>query len=421
MADPDTHRYILGNWAKGLYALAGLKLLAFVVRLVQGQAVGSDLGDPILILLLAAAAHGKTSRSAAVALTALNLLNVASDIFTTHIWLLLAINVLLTIAAAKCAIEAFRFHRVAGTRIVWRNAVVVTCVTLVYCGAIIGFLVMIGGVLPAEVPRHFRGLELFAPLSMILALAIWRKLPGTGAFPAVLANDVDPATIPLGKGAENMRLVTLAAGVEGVASNGDYVVSPAGIFGRRYRLTAEQFGSYVQRRKARVNRGAWIFALFFPAIILGTVAGQFLSGITTGVVTATILLALVIYFAVTFKRQVNSFRREFPDALTVPRSTGGRMDNFLFRYGAGPTGRPWHMGVAGILFLCFAPFTGHLLSEDVVDWQMAIMTGGLSFFCMLSPFLAVIGKRRFQQRYGCILTAESLWTLRSGEAPHPVP
>jgi len=431
----DAHRLVIDKWAKGLFALAGLKLLLVCILLAQGYAAPADLLDPAIILVLIAAIHSKTSRASSAILIAYCLWNIADHIPAISqgqpfpesfaygnetAWLILAIDTLVALAAARCAIEAIHFHRSADTRVVWRNIAIVTFTILAYAGAFIILAGLFGDVLPGKPSRESQGLIVILLTILAIVMAIWRKLPGIIGTPVVASKDKDSACPPLGKGAETQRLVMLAAAIERTTVEGDYIVSPIGILGKAYRLTAEQFDSYMARQKKRVNKGAWAYALMPMAIVVGSFSGHFFSGSVLQVVVAVTLPSLAVFIAWTLWRQLQSFRREYPDVQPVERPAGGRMETFLLGFGAGAPGKAWHMGLSIIVFLFFAFATVIILLQEPINWAIASFAGGLALFGLLSPLAAITGKRRFRARYGCPLTAENLLAVRSGGQRHSV-
>ncbi len=427
MPDRDIHLRVLSRWAKVVYGLAGIELLQGITLILVGVGTGGLVFRPALYLIFAITAHAKRSRGCAITVAVLagyfsfnTVQFIASGKEFTEpfpydevvAWLVLALGVPVTAAAIKCTIAVYRFHRAAGTQIVWRNIGVITVATFGYVVSVFAFVVLFDD--SPDDDGEIDTLLVICAIILIIALAIWRKLPAFKGLPAVIGSKDDPHAIRSGSFAGDYNLTLLSSGVES-GGGGSYIVSPTGSFGKSFRLTSDQFDSFMTRQKKRLSKAPYIYAFVLPLGVLGGLGGSFISGIVAASVSIGLITVSVAFVIYALARQQREFRQRFPNAPEANRPSGSHRDRFLLGLGAGIPGKLWYQLVSVLLFLCLAVLTANVLTLGSGAWGWALLSGGLSVVSLLPSLVAILGKRRFRERYGLPLTAENLWNVRSGE------
>ncbi len=433
MSETDAALSALGKWIRTIYVLAGLQLLLTVILSAGGYVSPYDAFDPVVLLFLAATALVKRSRGCVIALGLLSALNAFSGILNFSDseaflkpfpyenetkWAFLAVISLTALAAANGARILFRFHRAAGTRIVWRNVGVAVFAIFLYAIVLVVLGILVSFFLPADMSDEGKGLVLLGPVILVVALAIWRKLPGTSALPAVVAAGEDADPVQPGTFAGDFNLIALSSSLEGTEGE-DRIVSPFGIFGRAYRLSGEQYAVFLEWQKTERKKHSWVLALLFPLVMVGGFAGAQLSGLAGIALSCALLVFAWVSIAYSVRKQRVGFRERFPDAPEATRQPGSRADKLLFGYGAGIPGKLWHQILCVVLFLFFGGLGAMIIVTESVKLGAALIFGAFIICILLVPTPAIIAKRRFRRRYGLPLTAENLWKVRSAESPSP--
>lgn len=185
-------------------ALAAIQAAAVLFLSFVGSTSLANLGDSLLMVALAYLIKLRQSRLAAVLLLAYSLLIgflTASARLGVPLTDLGGRNVILAglavYAAYKGTQGTFKYHRLRTAFVSWRNASIVSLVTIVY-GILIYAVLFIATIQPSIEPivwgygpeaidESLLGLLILTPLALLLVAIGFRVLPGTRSFPIVMS------------------------------------------------------------------------------------------------------------------------------------------------------------------------------------------------------------------------------------------